>query len=228
MSTWKWKNKYVFILCPPKCGSGLIWNLLKNKKYVSFINSETIHLPEIKPLLTNNELWNQNKEINLKKIKSILIKNYFNFDKTILLQKSTPDLIRAEKIEKIFKPSYFIISIRNPYAMIESNIRWANDRSKIEEKTRLWVKCAKFQKNNLKILKNTLFFKYEDLTDNYVEIKKEIKQFLPELKSLRKEEIKNCNYKINNLSKDEINLINCILEEDKDILEYFNYKLINP
>ena len=122
----KKKNQHLFILSPPFCGSTLLTEILSTSRNLSFNNNiglkEGQHLPETHNILFTQDRWNPNKKIDWLVIKSIWNK-YWDRSKDILLEKSPPNICRAENINDVFNNSKYICLIRNPYAQIQSNIR---------------------------------------------------------------------------------------------------------
>ena len=115
-----------FILSPPFCGSTLLTEILSTSRNLSCNNNiglkEGQHLPETHNILFTQDRWDPNKKIDWLKIKSIW-NNYWDRSKDILLEKSPPNICRAENINDVFNNSKYICLIRNPYAQIQSNIR---------------------------------------------------------------------------------------------------------
>ena len=236
------KNQYLFILSPPFCGSTLLTEIISSSKNVSCNNNiglkEGQHLPLAHKLLFTEDRWDPNKEIDWKKIKNIWHK-YWDSSKEILLEKSPPNICRAENINQFFENSKYICLTRNPYAQIQSNVR--RYQTNVLDATKKYISYLNFQKDNLEKLENTLLISYEELTDNSIHTKEKIVKFLPELNDinfnlkfnahnmLEKKEmgITNLNQKsIESLSNDQIQSINSILKKEKDLLDFFNYTII--
>ena len=112
-----------------------------------------------------------NKKIDWLKIKSIW-NNYWDRSKDILLEKSPPNICRAENINDVFNNSKYICLIRNPYAQIQSNIRRYN--TDISDATEKYISYLKYQKNNLEKLSDTLLISYEELADNPIKTKERL------------------------------------------------------
>ena len=238
----KQKNQYLFILSPPFCGSTLLTEIISTSNNVSCNNNiglrEGQHLPLAYNLLFNDDRWDPNKKIDWLRIKKIWRK-YWDRSKEILLEKSPPNICRAENIDKVFENSKYICLVRNPYAQIQSNIRRYN--SDLLVATEKYISYLKFQKNNIEKLKNTLLISYEELTDNPFKTKEKISDFLPLLKDIKIDlkfnahnmlkkktmGITNLNQdSIGLLSKDQIESINSILVKEKDLINFFNYSII--
>lgn len=239
-------NKFVFLLASSLSGTSMIKELFETSEAVStflyqgkFRTGEGQFLDRTQNILGVDNRWNPDLKFDWQLIKKIFI-DYWDLEKPILFEKSPPNLLRAEEIEKVFIPAYFLISIRNPYAQIEGLCRrkWFPSPTAAAE---YWVKCAKYQIKNLSTLKNKIFFTYEDLTDNTDQVLKKIKKFLPELGTLNKEKvfkshnitgrpiqgIVNLNsQKIKLLTAETIKKINQVLSLNEDLLKYFGYNLL--
>lgn len=102
-------NSYVFILCPPYCGSTLLWKLVLTSTVVSALPSEGQFLPEVKEIMRQDP-WNVNVKLPWVKIKEVW-DGYWDHNKLLLLEKSPPNLIRAKEIEQHFNPVYFLLKV---------------------------------------------------------------------------------------------------------------------
>jgi hypothetical protein len=238
----KKKNQYLFILSPPFCGSTLLTEILSTSKNVSCNNNiglrEGQHLPKAHDLLFTKNRWDPNKEIDWNRIKKIWSK-YWDRSKSILLEKSPPNICRANDIDKVFSNSKYICLVRDPYAQIQSNIRRYN--TDIELATEKYISYLKFQKNNIQTLEKTLVISYEELADNPSKAKEKISAFLPLLEDIninlkfnahnmhqkKQMGITNLNQEsILALSKDQINSINTILNKEQELIKFFKYNIL--
>ena len=238
----KKENQYLFILSPPFCGSTLLTEIISTSKNVSCNNNiglrEGQHLPKAHNLLFTEDRWDPNKKIDWNRIKKIWDK-YWDKSKSILLEKSPPNICRANNIDIVFSNSKYICLIRNPYAQIQSNIRRYN--TDVVEATEKYISYLKFQRNNIETLENTLVISYEELADNPLKTKEKISSFLPLLEDInidlkfnahnmyqkKQMGITNLNQEsIQALTKDQINSINTILDKEQDLIKYFNYNIL--
>jgi hypothetical protein len=145
-------------------------------------------------------------------------------------------------MEKEFENSYFIVMVRNPYAVSEGmRRRWGRN---IQRSARHWVEASKVQVENIKSLNNVIWFRYEKLCSDPEYVKNMIIDFIPELHDLRFDaiitgthainkknstpiKITNFNKKqINNLSKSDIFMINKEISKAPDVLRYLGYSKI--
>jgi len=129
--------------------------------------------------------------------------------------------------------------VRNPYAQCEGIIR-RNGKS-AEFAAKFSLKCLQYQKANIKMEKNLLFFTYEELCENKNQVVNKISSFIPELKDIKsgekfkahnfktsdKMKITNLNNeKITKLTEEQLNIINSYFKQEEELLNYFNYTII--
>lgn len=230
---------HLFLLSPPLSGSTVIKQLISTSPCVTNFKTEGQWLPEAKNILGVPNRWDSNLQIDWEKVKGIFY-SYWSPLKPIRFEKSPPHLIGASQIQDAFHNCYFIISIRNPYAQIEGLLRreWA---SSPYSAAKFWIRTAEAQIYNLKNLKNTLFFTYEQLTENTELVTQKLLDFLPELRVIYPmsmfsahnvtgkpiEGLLNLNkIKIQNLNRQTIVEINEVLVPNKDILSHFGYDIL--
>lgn len=236
-------NKFLFILSPPYCGSTLLNEIISTSSSVSVNNPngtrEGQHLPTVKKIMFNYKTkWDENVDFDWEYIKKEWMK-YWDVSKPILLEKSPPNIMRAESISKAFPNSYFVIFHRNPYSHCESLIRRNNYTPR--EAAEFALKSLRFQKKNMQSLSNSMVISYEELTDDPNAFNMKIKTLLPELKGINTNiefsahnfkgkplKIKNLNReKISKLTQSQLNEINNALYKDKELLRFFNYEIID-
>ncbi len=240
----KQEHKYLFILSPPFCGSTLLNEIISSSSAVSVNNPygtrEGQTLPTVRKIMFNdaNKRWDKTVDFDWDTIKKEWLK-YWDIKYPVLLEKSPPNIMRAESLEKNFDPAYFIIFHRNPYAHCESLIR--RNGAKAETAADAAIQCLFYQKENISVLKNTVQISYEYLTDNTSAAVQMMKKLVPELEGInfnqkfsalnymnKKMKIKNLNTdKINKLTYSQLNEINSVFMKNKEILTFFNYELID-
>ena len=231
---------YVFILCPPYCGSTLIWKLLETSSAVAILPQEGQFIPEVKDVMLNGR-WQLEKVMPWAMIKDVW-HQYWDASKPYLVEKSPAHLMRVGDILEHFSPTKFILIVRNPYAHCEGLIRrngWTPDQS-----AKFALMCLQKQRQNFDLLGHkAISFTYEDLVNNTSEVCSKIEAFLPGLGFLDfqqhfklrsvdgfiERKIVDLNRKkIKNLSPDSIRGINCIFENRVDTLSYWGYELYKP
>lgn len=239
----KHDNRFLFILSPPYGGSTLLNQIISSSNSVSVNNPfgtrEGQRLPKVIDLMFNHKRrWDKDLDFDWIQIKKEWLK-YWDLTKPILLEKSPPNIIRAKSISNHFKPSFFIIFFRNPYALCESYMR----RSKLSPKdaAAFTLQCLNYQKKNIEILNDFIVVSYEELTTTPDLTISKLSEFLPQLGNIRISTsysahnyqnknlaIKNLNEeKIKNLSRNDLLQINEVFDKNKDLITFFNYKIIN-
>jgi hypothetical protein len=232
-------NSYVFILCPPYSGSTVLWKLVSTSKAVSSHPSEGQFLPEVKEVMRRDP-WNSAVKLPWHRIKEVW-DSYWDQNKPLLVEKSPPNIIRTTEIVEHFRPVYFLLMVRNPYAHCEGLIRrnnWTANKA-----AEFAVRCLRQQAENTNKLNNAICFTYEKLTENPELICREIQSLLPEIGELKHDQsfkvhsidgnverkIVNLNKtKIDNLSVYNLRQINTVLERNADIMSYWGYEYYEP
>jgi len=234
------KNKYLFILTPPFCGSTLLWKTIGTSPAVSSLSREGQQVTGVWHVMPGTKLVKYPEmEVPWKFVKKKW-KRKWNLEKTILLEKSTSSIHRADKIKEHFNPISFVALIRDPYAFCEGVVRRGVEHSWAEA-ARLWVKCAKSQRWNVIELSNVIQVRYEDFTDRTEDTIRAVVEFVPELKEIKppddstatvlgpKSEIENINEeKTRRLTPKNISSINYVLSKHRNTVSFFDYKLRDP
>jgi hypothetical protein len=248
----KWKglttarsdNEYIFILSPPYCGSTLLNELISTSPLVSvnniFESREGQQLPTTRKLMFDHERrWDATLTFDWEYIKREWSK-YWDVTKPFLLEKSPPNVIRVEAINKAFSNPYFIIFYRNPYAHCESLIRRRKKNNTPKVVAEFAIQCLEYQMKNKQLAIKSISTSYEDLTRAPEEFKKQLSEFIPGLTGLQhdiefnahnfkkaKMKITNLNTaKINKLSQSQLDEINEVFCEHLEVLDFFGYDLI--
>lgn len=229
---------HLFILSPPFCGSTLLWKLISTSRNVSALPDEGQFLPEARPLMRGNSV-NPEKHIPWSAVE-IIWRRYWDLSKPILLEKSPPNVMRADQIEEHFENAAFIAMMRDPYAFCEGHhrrlgkgVKFAADR---------WCQFAQMQRRNIQERSRILYFTYEELTEDTGGVAQQVIDFLPELKSIdidrtfklksiggrRARPISNLNEsKIKHLSRREIHSISTILGSHEELVNSFGYEILS-
>ena len=236
-------HKFLFILCGPYCGSTLLNQIISSSSNVSCNNKLGVReeqlLPGVKHFMFKKDRWLKETKYNWEEIKKTWLK-YWDHSKIILLDKSAPNLMRANEIKETFTNSYFIIMVRNPYAQAEGIIRRNN--ASAEYAAKFALDCLKYQKANIESKYRSIWFSYEDLCDNSTMIFEKMTTFLAEIadidiyskfkahnfKTKDKMSIQNLNAeKISRLTETQIQTINSFFIKEKEVLEFFNYSILS-
>lgn len=241
---------YLFILCPPFSGSTILYKILNTSPNIStflqkivkvFLNEKLmdiyIHKGEGQFLYElygdpeKKELYSLNRHkpdytIPIEDMDKVW-KQHWDSTKPVLCDKSPPFVHFAEQIESYYGKDNvkFIVMVRNPYAC-----RWNKNVPN-------WNVFAERQRENLKILKNTLLVRYEDLVTEPNIVKTKLLNFVPELKDINMNigQIDGLSA-VNGARNKEITteFRDRVLDKelkneylDKNLLEFFGYKFID-
>lgn len=168
---------YLFVLCPPYSGSTLLWKLLATSANVSALPAEGQFLPEVSDIMRDKP-WQSEHPLPWPQIKAAW-EQHWDHSKPVLLEKSPPNLVRAEAIARHFSPAKFIIMVRDPYAHAEGLIR--RNEWPVRRAANFSAMCLRTQWRNVQTLKDTLVLTYEDLVADPAGVCARIGQFLPDL-----------------------------------------------
>ena len=184
--------------------------------------------------------WDVEIKLPWEKIKDVWDR-YWDQDKPLLVEKSPPNIIRTNAIAEHFSPVYFLLMVRNPYALCEGLIRRNN--LKARDAAEFTVRCLKQQAENVEKLDNILCFTYEELVANPESISRKIQSFIPQIGELKYTQrfkvhsidgriergIVDLNTKkIQNLSVNQLKQINSVLRENSNLMNYWGYEYYEP
>jgi hypothetical protein len=205
---------YLFILSPPN-HNNRITEIINTSLNVSVYNSNH---GSIQTLYKNNgadkyflSRWDPTYNLDMNMVNNIFNK-VLDTNKQIWVETSSPNMCRANQLEKFFKNKgkvYFIILMSHPYSKLVKN--------------ELWETYGKYQKNNLETLKNTIYITYEDCCMNISKVILQLTNRIPELGKLN-----------NNINKLSINYketknkkkMNKTLYNNYDLLHFFGYNIM--
>jgi hypothetical protein len=196
-------------------------------------------LPEIRQLVDYRREWDSNYDYPWPSIKSIWLK-YWDTSKPVLMDKSPPNLMRAEYIQEHFKPASFIVMTRNPYAHSEGMMR--RNQVSAKEAADFTIKCLRHQRHNALLLERSCAIRYEDLVRDPLAVKRRLELFMPELNGVVVDkQFSAHNYKhqrlpvtdfnlesINRLTQDQKLRLNDVFAVELELLSHFGYELLNP
>tara|TARA_E500000178_G_C16826328_1_gene663957 strand:+ start:75 stop:911 length:837 start_codon:yes stop_codon:yes gene_type:complete len=205
---------FLFVLAPPYHASNIIKLLNTSNNVSMYKNNGMTHL------LYNNDFnkqynvrkWDPEYKLNMNNIYSIF---NFNLDpkKTIWVDASAPTICRAKQFQSFLKNKrnvYFVVVMSHPYSKILCNSQW--------------VECAKYQKQNLTILKNTIYVRYEDCCNNINKVILQLSTRIPGLMDLNNN-IKSEPVLYNQIYNKEA--INKDLYDNYDLLQFFGYNMMH-
>ncbi|MEL7035333.1 MAG: sulfotransferase [Cyanobacteria bacterium J06592_8] len=101
---------------------------------------------------------------------------YWDLHKSILLEKSPPNLVRCRFLQKLFPNSKFIIVLRHPVAVSYATKKWS--QTQMGSLIQHWLVCHDRFEADRPFLNQVLVLKYEDLIDNSSIILEEVYRFI--------------------------------------------------
>lgn len=240
---------HLFLLVPNNSGSSILHDLIATSSEVAILPEEGQFCPNfigpqafkfgVAHFFTKKEgIFRNKKNYEWGVIKNQWEKlwNKSNPTARIFLQKSPPDILRADMLQETFKDTKFLIMIRNPYAQVESILRANSDASVVDAANHA-IRCLEIQLENSEKYLEDLVFRYEDLVDKTEETIKTIEEFLnTSIDSNRVFNTKGYVSKIRNMNDDQIKkltdkqlrIINSIFSKKISVLQDCGYSLIEP
>lgn len=230
---------YVFVLCPPYCGSTVLWKLIATSERASALPDEGQFLPEVRDAMRDRP-WDASRRMPWPEIKAAWHR-YWDDSKPYLLEKSPPHLIRTAEIREHFDPVRFVVMVRDPYAHVHGLM--TRNRWSAAEAARFAVRCLQAQRHNLEHDPDALRLTYEELVDRPEAAARRIEAFLPELGALDararfrtptlrgpvERPLVNLNrQKVGLLTRRDVRAINAELEPHRELLAYWGYALYRP
>jgi len=89
---------------------------------------------------------------------------YYNFEKKVILEKSPPNIVRSRFFQELFPDSKFVFIIRHPVAVSLATQKFS--KTSIIELMLHWYISHVVLLNDVKHLKNSIIFRYEDFIDS--------------------------------------------------------------
>ncbi len=102
---------------------------------------------------------------------------HWDLDRSYLLEKTPPSLIRTRFLQALFPQSHFIVLLRHPIAVSLATRKWAKGSS-LEQLLEHWLHCHQIFEEDKKSLQYLLVVRYEDLIQEPTAKLKEVYQFL--------------------------------------------------
>lgn len=245
-------NKLVFISGLHKSGTSILHRIISTSEDVSgFENTgvpedEGQHLQSVyKPALFyggpgrfafNEEArLDENSNLINEKNRFKLLEEWgrhWDMSKSVLIEKSPPNLIRMRFLQELFPDAYFITIIRNPIAVSYATQKWS--KTTLENLLEHWLKAYGLYENDRPFLKREMLISYEELNDNSEKVFSYIENFIG-IKINYKNQLQDKNYKYFEKWKkryswwkliSQYNKMKLINKYEKKV-NHFNYSLID-
>lgn len=232
---------FIFLFSPNNSGTTIISQYLQRQTggYLPpFGNNEGQMAPSVRSVMRKNP-WNPNVKFDWNWIRSEWSKLALNGNKSIFIECSPPNLVRAAEIRKAFgDASTFISSISNPYSFISSYIY--NYESPpitpkmVEQATNQWLFRAEKLRADLLLNPTTIRTSYEEfcaapeiLNRNLGIPSREIKDLSGKsndpIRTIVDLSLRNWAF----LDSSEWGAANRVLKQRGDILTFFGYEIIS-
>jgi hypothetical protein len=234
----------IFLLNPPHSGSTAMAAVLLTapRAWSATPNAEGQWVPEVSEEMRRRP-WDPAVDFDWEHIKQ----RWFRLrpsTRTLLIEKSPPNLLRAASIMKVFNP-LFVISNRNPYANIASILRtyFAHEdrdsrRNEIQRLARMWLFRSERQISNITLLRTrSVITTYETfclfpngLCNNLYnfcgDLRIDVNRHIT-VKNYPKQPIINMNNtQIAALSSEDIAIIDEVLLQKAHVVEFFGYRIL--
>lgn len=242
---------FIFLLTPPNSGSTAIAQTFVNSSNVDQLHPRAEAQGLIEGLKSNDR-WLPGKYVNEQSVRTVWLKKCIELKEQnqtqFFIEKSPPNMVRIDILQRLFPRNILIVNNRDPYATVSSILyRYTKNidsftvqerHDKISKIATGWITRSKLLKN-LITTKKIPYLSYESfcknpeklqaILDNSIfagkitlNFKKpvQVKKYKPQL-------INNFNQtQINRLSKSDIETVTNTLKNHSDILTFFDYNLI--
>lgn len=237
--------QYIFLISPNNSGTTIACQFITSKLEKCYLppkgNNEGLKIKRIWEVTKKNR-WNPDIPINYELAKEIWEKRALRNQCTSFFEASPPNLYHLEQIVREFNNCTIIFWISNPYLYIGSCVnRYGKEEfhNAVSHETDMWIKKAKFQRKNHVLLPKASQLNYEDFCkepDQYLKKKigsiLELQEHPGRIKgknSTKISTIMNMTPKsLAFLGKSGLSIISQKLQENEEIIDYFNYQIISP
>jgi hypothetical protein len=101
---------------------------------------------------------------------------HWDLSKSILVEKSPPNLVRSRFLQSLFPASRFIFLVRHPIAVSYATQKWSG--TSLYSLIRHWLVCNERMSADMKLLDRAILVKYEDFVSNPLETMRSIWHFI--------------------------------------------------
>lgn len=166
--------------------------------------------------------------------------NYATAQPRVLVEKTPANVLRADLLQEQFPNAAFLVVVRNPYAVAEGIRRRMG--FELDRCIRHWIRSARHQMENLRVLRQHVFFTYEEMCDHPELVCRKVKGLVPALDDFSLEgthvihsilpdgphPLQNLNrIQIQRLRPEERVYLTAELEKNMDVLRFFGYTLLS-
>lgn len=247
---------YIFIFSLNNSGTTIISQYLSANIPSCYlpktVNNEGLNIDDVRRSIQWDKRWDKNTPINYDIAKNIWPKLAGAENCNFFLEASPPNMVHVEQVIATFEPKYCLFSISNPYLYVGSSINRYGIRDNknreepislhnaIEATTKRWITRADAQKQNVIKHPNISLKTYEQFCDNPFCYIKALS--LPDNQRMTNNRETQLNGKSTTGIKEIINMtpkylaflgakgieqISNLLTEQKDLMKFYDYSILN-
>ena len=234
---------FLFLLTINNSGSTALAQVLGTSPHVylpRWGNNEGQFVPGVRKVMRQRP-WDPEQKYPWEEIRARW-ESIVPMDKSIFLEKSPPNIIRAQEILRHFSDVAFLTLVSNPYSFLGSSwYRYCSllDYERYFVKAAMnWLTMARYQIDNLRKLPRNLLVTYEQFCDNNRECCESVLRHVPELEAIASDTgvkvkgsaslVRNENTRnILTIPAAHLSAINKVFASQMEVLDYFGYGLLN-
>ncbi len=101
---------------------------------------------------------------------------HWNSERTVLIEKSPPNLIKTRFLQAMFPDARFIMMMRHPIANAFATQKWSGTR--LHSLIRHWLVCSEMMASDMEHLRHVTVVRYEDLVTDWDNELTRLQEFL--------------------------------------------------
>jgi hypothetical protein len=155
---------------------------------------------------------------------------YYDLSKTVLLEKSPPNLIRGRFLQAMFPGAGFLFILRHPIPVSYATRKWSN--TSILELLLHWCVAHRLMLDDLQYLHRVMVVRYEDLVLSPPSLLKQICHFAGLADFVSRETISDHNERYFSQWKKDMNMgpvkLEDIFDVERGLIATFGYRIFEP
>ena len=241
---------FLFLLTPPNSGSTAIAKVLDSSPRTMTLtpNGEGQWLV---PGLCSADRWDPDKEVDYSSVKAVWLNRYQKVksqhsEVDVVIEKSPPNMMRIADLSSQFDRVSFLANNRDPYANCSSrlfryhdveNVTLSSRQEILIDLARVWVERSRrirefVEGGGVPVLTYERFWESPSLLLDMLSLPEGVAETISlnahvKVKDYELQPIINQNQRqISNLTADDVDCLNSVLCPERDLLDYFDYKLL--
>jgi hypothetical protein len=155
---------------------------------------------------------------------------YYDLTKTVLVEKSPPNLIRGRFLQAVFPGCGFLFVLRHPIPVSYATKKWSN--ASIPELLLHWCVAHRLMLDDVQHLDRVMLVRYEDLVSSPLLHLKQICHFAGLAEFVPRETISDHNERYFSQWKRDLNMmpvkLEGIFDVERGIVPRFGYRMLDP